>query len=81
MVCNRCKLKDALEGKSRCKECLEYARNWQKIKTKERREAKLCITCRAPTDGLSRCVKCTEDKSRAYFSKKGTFVNSELLSA
>ena len=68
--CSRCKTKEAVPKKSRCLDCLEYARNWQKNKTANRRLHNLCITCGAPTTGLSRCIKCSEHKSEAYFEKK-----------
>jgi hypothetical protein len=69
-MCGRCHIKPRVEGKGRCEVCLEYARNWQKNKTTERKQNQRCITCGDPTNGLSRCERCTDNKSAAYFAKK-----------
>jgi hypothetical protein len=73
-LCSRCKKIDSMEGKSRCNSCLDYARNWQKNKTRERREKQLCITCGTQTNGPSRCTRCTENKNVSYLYKSLTDV-------
>jgi len=68
--CMRCKRLPPVEGGTRCEECLEYARNWQKKKTAQRKRDKKCISCGAKSGGLSRCPICRDKKSEAYFEKK-----------
>ncbi len=77
--CVRCGRREAEPDKSRCSGCLEYAKNWQKSRTADRRKKHLCISCGTPTGGSSRCVDCAAEKSAAYVEKKSTVSINNLI--
>ena len=67
--CIRCGKEPRAPGKTRGENCLAYAREWQKAKTRERKANDECITCGDPAVG-SRCARCAANKSDAYFASK-----------
>jgi len=67
--CIRCGKEPRAPGKTRGENCLAYAREWQKAKTRDRLKHNKCITCGYPADG-SRCKRCADNKSDAYFASK-----------
>ena len=77
--CTRCGIRFAEYGHSHCAICLKLHRKSQaaydphgakaKARRETRRAAGLCIDCGKPTQGHSRCPRCTElqrDRTRKY---------------
>ncbi len=62
--CTNCMRRKAVNGRSRCRRCLDYQNDWQKEHYAERVAAKLCAQCGLvpPVEGEQRCAGCKAKK-------------------